>query len=174
MVPGATQRGRGPGPGARWGSLGRGQRHMAGRVGGLRLRGPPPPPGSGCQSLFQAQASTGSPAKGRGRRSGAGRGAPGRIRVVSPRGNLRCRPAGGNEGGRRESVAFARLAAAEVDPWRAARRGGRPQQRTKDRATWAPSTPGSPPRRRPGTAGPARAGPVPASPWLREERGRCP
>ena len=66
-----------------------------------------------CHLLAQAarassppRASTGSPAKRRGRRTGAGRGAPGRVRVVSPRGNLRCGRAGGSEGGgRRESVA---------------------------------------------------------------------
>lgn len=66
-----------------------------------------------CHLLAQAarassppRASTGSPAKRRGRRTGAGRRAPGRVRVVSPRGNLRCGRAGGNEGwGRRESVA---------------------------------------------------------------------
>lgn len=47
---------------------------------GQRLSGP-------CH--LPARAGTGSPAEGRGRRPGAGRGAPGRIRVVSPRGNRR-------------------------------------------------------------------------------------
>lgn len=130
-------------------------------------------PASAARASFPARASTGCPAKGRGRRTGAGPGALGRIRAVSPRGNLRCRRAGGNEGGRRESVAFACPAAAEAGPWRTARRGGRPPQRAEGRATGAPSTPGSPPRRRPGTPGPACAGPVPASPWPPEERGRC-
>lgn len=82
-----------------------------------------------------ARANTSSPAKGRGRRTGAGRGAQGRIRVVSPRGNLRCHRAGGNDGGQRESVTFAHPEPAEAGPWRAASREGRPQQRDESRAT---------------------------------------
>lgn len=71
--------------------------------GELVASGSPAPchhlPAQAARASSLARANTGSPAKGRGRRTGAGRGAPGRIRVVSPRGNLRCHSAGGNEGG---------------------------------------------------------------------------
>lgn len=68
------------------GSQAGGPRHMAGRVGGQRLRGPQPPPGRSRRPelLRRSPPGPGSLAKGRGRRPGAGQGAGGGRRVVDP------------------------------------------------------------------------------------------
>ena len=120
-----------------------------------------------------ARAGTGSPAERRGRRTGAGPRAPGRIRVVSPRGNLRCGRAGGNEGGgRRESVASHAPRLRRLVPGAPPAAEGAPSSAPLAAQLERPSRPGPHPRDGPAPpAGPA--GPVPASPWPLEERGRC-
>lgn len=163
----ATERGRGPG--AHGGSRGGGRRHMAGRVGSRRLRGPLPPPGPGCQRLLLAAGEHRLRSEEEGAETWGGARSPGKDPRSFPERKSAAGRAGGNEGGgRRESVAPPRPRGCQrPGPWRAARRGGRPQQH----ATGAPCTPRVPsPLRPPGTPGQARAGPVPASPWPPGER----
>lgn len=171
MVRGAAGRG----PGARVGSLGGGPRHMAGRVSDQwGSAAPRHLLARAARASSPARANTGSPARGRGRRTGGAR-SPGKDPRSFPGRKPPLPPRGRKQGGGAKRKCSLR---APHD------RGGRflacrppqsaPHRRAEGRATRAPSATRPPPLRLPGSPGPARTGRLPASPWLPEERGRCP
>lgn len=109
---------------------------MAGRVGSRRIRGPLPPPGPGCQSLLPGAGRHRLPSREEGAENWGGATSPGKDPRSFPERKSPLRPRGRKRGrGAKGKCSLSRSEAAEAGPWRAARRGGRPQQRAESRAT---------------------------------------
>lgn len=81
--------------------LGVGQRHMAERVRGQRLRGPPPPPGPGCQSLLPGAGRHQLPSQGEGAESWGGARNPGKDPRSFPERKSPLPPRGRKPGGQK-------------------------------------------------------------------------